>query len=335
MVILFIIWIIQFPGVINAKTIVLFRNDDLSVKSDPVFEYEVLQVFRHYNIKPLFAVIPAVGDNKLTSDMPIADSLRSWYKKSWIDLAMHGYTHKFKFSELDKLEQERRILAGKTVLKNALEIDIDWFAPPWNAIDRNTLKILRENKINNLSGYLGETELEEMTYINCNCNLFDGPLGALSDKIELAIESNKDVLFVALYHTSYDFSNKSLDQLDSLLNYINSLDGVNILSFSKLAGDDSYSGMLSLSNKAGYRLKYLKYNKYIRKIFLQVPMISSYIKKQTKLAETYYWIGNYMGVNRIYTGLMLRFWIIVSVILIATIMLLITLYKRDTGIDII
>ena len=84
---------------IHATTVhIAFRNDDLSAISNPVFEYDVLQVFRKYEIKPLFAVIPEPGGkNKLTSEMEIADSLRSWYNRGWIDLAIHGYTHEKKW----------------------------------------------------------------------------------------------------------------------------------------------------------------------------------------------------------------------------------------------
>jgi len=212
--------------------LIAFRNDDISAKSDPVFEYKILKIFHKYKIKPLFAVIPETGGkNALTTTMVIADSLRSWYDKGWIDIAMHGYTHekKWKFGTLPFKTQNYRIYKGKEILTNALGCEINYFCPPWNSANKNTLKALKENKISVFSGYLGEPEVGGMSYINCNCNLFDGPLCSLLDKINFAINSENDVLLVALYHTNYDFKEINLARLDSLLNHIKSFDKVKIL----------------------------------------------------------------------------------------------------------
>jgi len=41
--------------------------------------------------------------------MAIVDSLKSWYFKGWIDIAMHGYTHKDKFEGLDyKIQMQKK-----------------------------------------------------------------------------------------------------------------------------------------------------------------------------------------------------------------------------------
>jgi len=318
-------------GAIDANIIISFRNDDISAKSDPVFEYDVLQIFRKYDIKPLFAVIPEpAGKNELTPAMAIADSLRAWHSRGWIDLAMHGYTHEkeWKFGTLPFETQNNRISKGKEILTNALSCEINYFCPPWNSANENTLKALKENNISVFSGYLGEPEVGGITYINCNCNLFDGPLGALPDKIDFAINSKNDVLLVALYHTNYDFKEINLSRLDSLLIYITSIDKVEVLSFEELISHKSNVLSLYTINKAGYELKFLKNNKYIRKIILRLPFFSQYMKKQIMIVEHNYWTGNYKGVNKIYKEIVIRFWIILSSLIIAMIILFTVYYKK-------
>jgi hypothetical protein len=59
-VFLTILFLVFYAVPVSAKRIVIaFRNDDLSAKSDPEFERQILQIFNKYGIKPLYAVIPA------------------------------------------------------------------------------------------------------------------------------------------------------------------------------------------------------------------------------------------------------------------------------------
>ncbi len=44
---------------------------------------------------------------------------------------------------------------------------------------------------------------------------------APSDKLNIALQSNKDILLVPLFHTNYDFINHNINAVDSLFNYIN------------------------------------------------------------------------------------------------------------------
>ena len=145
---------------VGARSIfIAFRNDDISVKSDPNFELRVLRIFKKYDIKPLYAVIPALGGRNFKKDMSIVQYLQEWEKEGLIEIAMHGYTHKFHFSKLDYDEQYDHIKTGKYILQDALDIPIEIFSPPWNAANRNTLLALQANSINYFSGFLGESSL--------------------------------------------------------------------------------------------------------------------------------------------------------------------------------
>lgn len=292
----------------------VFRNDDISIKSNPIYEYDVLLIFRKYDIKPLYAVIPALGGDKLSSEMPIVDSLKSWHKKGWIDISMHGYTHDKAFTNFSYNEQYNRILAGKKILEDVIDIPVSIFCPPWNAANKNTLLALYKNNITSFSGYLGEKPIEGLNYLNCNCNLINGPLELMADKINIAKQSSNDVLIVALYHTSYDFREINLNQLDTLLFNTTKNEKVIIKSFSELLNENN--NFLNLVNDAGYRLKLLKYNKYIRKIFLKLPLFSNYCINQTKTAEEYYWTGNYSKVIDIYNEIMICIEVIILIFII-------------------
>jgi peptidoglycan/xylan/chitin deacetylase (PgdA/CDA1 family) len=306
---------------------VLFRNDDISAKSDPLFEYQVLEVFRKYKIKPLFAVIPVGYGKNLNTNVPIIEALKLWYRNGWIDIAMHGYTHEFQFSKLDYDEQYDRIKAGKTVLQDALDMPIKIFCPPWNAANRQTLLALRANNINIFCGYLGEVPVEGVAYLNCNCNLIEGPLGILKEKIDSIGGTDNDILLVALYHTNYDFKNYGLGQLDSLLYDITTHKGVVVKSFSEFLGDQGYRDLLKLVNEAGYRLQYLQRNKYI----LKLPLFSNYFKKGIRKAEQHYWIGNYSEVICIYNSIMTWVWILIFSSLLLGFSLIIVLKRRKHG----
>ncbi|MHA1342689.1 MAG: DUF2334 domain-containing protein [Promethearchaeota archaeon] len=326
--IFFIIFLLACEFCYGNSIHIAFRNDDLSAKSDPVWEYKVLEIFRKYKIKPLFAVIPAIEGIELKEGMPIVESLRSWLSKDWIDIAIHGYTHEYKFSELPYDKQLKRLRAGKKIIDKLFSPENLIFAPPWNAVNSNTMKILEKIDFRAFSGYLGEIPNNDLKFINCNLNLFEGPLGNLSDILSNIEGVENDILLVILFHSSYDFNENSLAKLDSLLKYITSLDNVKVCSFSELIKDDNYKEFLKLVNNAGYHLKILKYNKYIRKILLKLPIISEYLVQKIKIAEKHYWSGNYEGVIQIYKEIVIRFWTIVSSLIIITILLVIWYFKK-------
>jgi len=332
-IIIIIIQLLFFSSVLfiqklEAKIYIAFRNDDISYLSDPKFEYEVLKIFRKYNIRPLYAVIPAHNGNILRYGMPIVDALRLWYSRGWVDIAMHGYSHKNKFSDLSYDEQLKRIKAGKEIIVKLFSVDTLIFVPPWNSVNKNTIKILEKTGFKVFSGYLGEKPINGIKFINCNINLFEGPLGSIESLFLEISDVKNDVFLVVLFHTSYDFNKNSLQMLNDLLRHLSTYDNVIFCSFSDLIKNEKYIDYLEKVNRAGYHLKILQKNKYIRKIALRLPVISEYLIQQTKLAEEHYWKGNYEDVNKTYIEILIRVWVILFLFIIILISIITMLYKK-------
>lgn len=294
--IIFVLWLtlLGSANFVYAEIAIFFRNDDISVKSDPEFESRVLEVFRKYNITPLYAVIPTLSGQKITRDLPITDALRYWHDNGWIEIGMHGFDHEYKFATLPFKEQNFRISSGKAILSNALDRDINWFAPPWNSANQDTFQALQKNGIHYFSGYLGAPPRGGLTYLHCNSNLFDGPLGDLKSNVLMNAESDRDVLLVALFHTSYDFdSADTFTELNLLLQFLHKQENVVMPSVSEYVSNGDNQRFLALVNDAGYRLKFLEFNKYVRKIFMKIPLLSPHLENQVNSARKYYFTGMY------------------------------------------
>ena len=326
---------VTFENRLQDKLIIIaFRNDDISAISDPAFEYKILSIFHKYDIKPLYSVIPVIGMKEFKEGLPIVDSLKSWFKKGWIDLAMHGYNHEkniFDRGEFDKLpikEQNYKITEGKRILENSLKTDINIFCPPWNVVDINTLMALKQNNITYFSGYLGEEFIAGMIYINCNCNLFDSQIGLFNDSYKIAAKSNNVVLLIPLFHTSYDFQNNSIQKLDSLLSEIIKNQNVKIVSFSGLVKDQNYAGLLLASNEAGYHLKLLRPEKFINRIFLKIPFLSEYIINKRNTLKKEYFMGNYKNVTVGYEEIRLIIYTFVGISILIFLGVIIIIRKK-------
>lgn len=312
----------------SAQIYIAFRNDDISIKSEPKFEYEVIRIFQKYNIKPLYAVIPKIEGKSLAVGMPIVDSLKSWLQKGWIDIAMHGYTHEGKFAGLTLEEQIRRIKKGKEIITNLIDISPKYFCPPWNSADINTLKAVRINNINYFSGYLGEETIEDLSYINCNCNLFDGPLGSLKYVLNIALNSNKYILLIPLFHTSYDFDNNSFNKLDSLLNFITQNRKIKIVSFTELKSKEYFRYILTQSNIAGYKIKLLEQNKFINKIFYKIPFLTNFYANKKEMARKEYFSGDYNEAISIYDDTIYSVYLIIGMVIFISVVLPVIIFSK-------
>ena len=109
----------KIEGKRNKKILMLFRNDDLTGYSDPLVEEEVLNLFHHYQIRPLFAVIPDrlnkndMGEYlKPGENQKIIGKLSEWYGNKKIELAIHGFNHhkrKGSVGEFDGLSYEEQL----------------------------------------------------------------------------------------------------------------------------------------------------------------------------------------------------------------------------------
>jgi len=254
-IIITIITIVGNDGICAASNIfIAFRNDDISAKSDPDFEYQVIKVFQKYDIKPLYAVIPQLGGNSLQKGMPIVDYLKIWKEKEWIDIAQHGLTHKRnrygagEFRQLPYVEQLDKINEGKNILDTALNMDVKIFCPPWNTADEQTLHALSACGFTCFSGYVGSTNPLDIKQIDSNCNLFEGPLGSLMQAYKEAKSTEDNALLVVLFHTSYDFNKNSLQSLESILSLLKQDPSVTFVSFSELQSIE-YGQLIDNQNK--------------------------------------------------------------------------------------
>lgn len=263
---------------INGRIAVAFRNDDISSFSDPQHEYEILKIFRKYEIKPLYSVIPSVSNKPVEKKMRIANYLRNWHNKGWIDIAQHGFTHKKnrygagEFRQLPYVEQLERIKKGKEILDTALNMDVKIFCPPWNVADEQTLQALSTCGFTCFSGYVGSTNPLDIKQIDSNCNLFEGPLGSLMQAYKEAKSTEDNALLVVLFHTSYDFNENSLLLLKSILSLLKQDPSVTFVSFGDLQSIE-YRQLVENQNNCGdiiynfwhdYKLRTIK---KINKIF--------------------------------------------------------------------
>tara|TARA_Y200000002_G_scaffold337693_1_gene306598 strand:- start:1380 stop:2132 length:753 start_codon:yes stop_codon:yes gene_type:complete len=156
---------------ISDNTGILIRIDDIAenMNWDLMEKCEVL--FDKYNIKPVLGVIPNNQDKELMSYPKRGnfwDKVRQWKNKGW-EISMHGYSHLYDQttnkkdyfghggnSEFfgHKLEiQKDKIEKGLEKFNNE-KIKIRSFYAPNHTYDVNTLKALKECKINNIiDGY--------------------------------------------------------------------------------------------------------------------------------------------------------------------------------------
>jgi hypothetical protein len=228
------------------RIVVAFRNDDLTVYSDPAHEDSILSLFWKYRVKQAFGFIPDpnlyVTGNADTFQVNtvMIDSLKAWNAGGKIDLAIHGYSHlrsPGSSGEFDGLPYElqiARIKRAKAMTDSILHVDVRMFAPPFNQADAHTIRACRDVGVTLFSGYVGETPLEGITQVNCNAVLFNrgAPLPRLKemgsadysglpdfeDVFQRAREGPGSAVVVAFYHSAADFSDpRTYTYLDSLL----------------------------------------------------------------------------------------------------------------------
>jgi peptidoglycan/xylan/chitin deacetylase (PgdA/CDA1 family) len=215
------------------KIVIAFRNDDLSLFSDPVLEGNVLDVFRRHGIPQTFAFVPFPGRHLTPPASPvIVDSLQRWQREGAIEVALHGYEHEKspraagEFDGVPYERQRRMIGEGKRFIDSVLQIDVCMFAPPWNQCDRNTLLACRDAGIRFFSGYVGADTLQGMAQVHTSAVLFAQGSGSegyeavpsLHDVLARARMTPDTAFIVVFYHSRTDVRRPSdLRTLDSLL----------------------------------------------------------------------------------------------------------------------
>lgn len=146
------------------NTYYIYRIDDITPHMNWKNFWDVIMIFKKYNVVPLIGVVP---DNK-DKYLKYGDKkdyfwkiLKYMQENHIVEIAQHGYTHEvilesegiFKekfgynktseFAGLTYEEQLTKIKSGKDILNNQ-GIEVDTFMAPCHSFDNNTLKVLKE-----------------------------------------------------------------------------------------------------------------------------------------------------------------------------------------------
>ncbi len=141
------------------RVTVFLRFDDYCSTSPLVVERGIVAALRRRGLRATFAVVPALtegsyheagdrGTLPLSSDK--VDFLRAAVDDGVVDIALHGWNHRTRFSlpphseftGLPLAEQVTRLRKGYTAMLAAFGVAPAVFVPPWNRYDVTTLEAL-------------------------------------------------------------------------------------------------------------------------------------------------------------------------------------------------
>ena len=218
----------------GGKIFVVFRHDDPSALSDLEHEQRVMEIFQRYQIPQTFGIIPNVAkdcNNSNCSEFHLLNEnelmlnlLDKWHKQGFIEIALHGYTHRTnslyptkeqpkEYSEFRGLpyeEQFQRISRGKQFLDAWFGVPVRTFILPWNSHDENTILAAKAAGIELVSSTL------ESWNNPLNTQLYSDPLliqhttelGKFKQALSLARrytkQNDKPAFIIVLYHSHLD-----------------------------------------------------------------------------------------------------------------------------------
>lgn len=237
--------------------VVAFRNDDLTVQSDPVLESRIFRLFEEKGIPQTFAFIPRseayLGDDvkpARTGSPQIIDSLRSWHARGLVEFALHGFTHvrsRGSAGEFDRVSPEKQqemIRSGKKIADSVLGVPVHIFAPPWNQADVHTLVACRDEGLPIFSGYTGAEPVEGVVQVNTNAVLFAGSTGLPEAQTVLRrLRGGSGVRYlIVFYHSRVDFpDSSSVGLLSALLEEVASDPAVRFSSIGRISAEGRLS----------------------------------------------------------------------------------------------
>ena len=147
----------------------LLRFDDLHPYMNPDLLEEIKIICKKYNNSVLLCVIPFCEDEKLIDNNKNLSNkfwqIMRYCQKEKAAIGLHGYKHKLfeiknkqilpisnktEFCGVNIHKQREMIRKGKNYLENN-GLKIDFFAAPAHSFDNNTIKILKEFKIDVIS----------------------------------------------------------------------------------------------------------------------------------------------------------------------------------------
>ncbi len=245
-------------GKMEQKIYLVFRFDDFSARSNTNLEQKIIEIFRKNKLAFTIGVIPFAGAGSLLDPtpkghLPLGEEkgniLKNASHQGVVEVALHGYAHQShseqyigsEFKGLDFEQQKEKILQGKIYLEEISDSKINTFVPPWNQYDDNTLKVLEELQINNISadrfGTMNNKSSIQSLPNSCG-------LSSLKQAVKSARKSpDKISLIIALFH-SYDFieENKrdglfNFSDFSELINWISKQNDIKVLTIDQMISE--------------------------------------------------------------------------------------------------
>ncbi len=223
------------PQTVAARIIVSFRNDDLSATCDAEHERRLAACFERYGFPQTIGVIPLSPGRThrdpharlavpLEANPEIVAFLREYVARSGSEIALHGYLHRthprsrparreyFEFRLLGYAEALRRLRAGLDHLEGVLGIRPRTFIPPWNRLDRETLRACADAGIKLVSAAEHTPRFGELVGYGANCGLEELPA-----RLEALREVEGRVFLHVLYHSPTTVLPRDLATLERAL----------------------------------------------------------------------------------------------------------------------
>ena len=161
---------------------IVIRLDDITPDMDWNQFNRFKHLLDHYNVCPLFGVVPDNQDDKLTKqeaedEFPML--VQEWIKQGWC-VAMHGYSHCYctkngglfplnhysEFAGIPYITQEGILAKGQKHLMD-MGIKTDIFMAPAHSFDTNTVKALQNIGFTYITDGFGKVPFKRkgMTYL--------------------------------------------------------------------------------------------------------------------------------------------------------------------------
>jgi peptidoglycan/xylan/chitin deacetylase (PgdA/CDA1 family) len=200
------------------RIVVIFRNDDPSACSDANHERRVAAIFERYGVPQTIGVIPrhaadethdprGAAYRELGENPAMVDFLREYVARSGSEVALHGYTHRtnrrsqpsrreyFEFRRLSAETQAAMIRRGTEIIERELGVRPSTFIPPWNRLDRATLRACAQTGYKIVSAGLFTEPTDGLVTLGTNHSVEDLP-GLLT-----ASAGSDRIVLMVLYHS--------------------------------------------------------------------------------------------------------------------------------------
>ena len=219
-----LIWGVCSP-VSAQKASFVFRMDDVVLQADSMQD-KIMEVFQKHGVPLSWGVIPFAADKQArgNADRGYINTIQNAVAKGELELLLHGLNHtqnegatpKSEFAGRSLSDQEKMLAKGKSFIENNFKVPVNFFAPPWNTYDENTLAALQSLGFKGISADLGGvTNSSALAYLPCTKIDFKD-----WDKLLQQCNERSGVV-VVLFHT-YTFSKDgfTLADLDTLLSHV-------------------------------------------------------------------------------------------------------------------